>query len=135
MGAASIQIGSEPNIARHVAFVIPAMAEGAETPEAARLAVALEEQSIPVGAEVTAACELVGLDPLHVANEGRFIAFVAPEDAERAMTQLRRHAVTNAAAIIGEVAGGPTGQVSCRGPFGVQRIVDMLNGEQLPRIC
>ncbi len=106
-----------------------------EVAEASRLAVSLEEQSIPVCAEVTAACELLGLDPLHVANEGRFIAFVAPEDAQRAIALLRRHAVTSAADVIGKVAGGPAGQVSCRGPFGVQRVIDMLNGEQLPRIC
>jgi len=61
--------------------------------------------------------------------------FVAPEDAHRAIALLRRHAVTSAAAMIGTAVGEPTGQVSCRGPFGVQRIVDMLNGEQLPRIC
>jgi hydrogenase expression/formation protein HypE len=106
-----------------------------EVAEAARLAVSLQEQSIPVGAEVIAACELLGLDPLHVANEGRFIAFVAPEDAERAVALLRRHPVTSGADVIGTVAEGPAGQVSCRGPFGVQRIIDMLNGEQLPRIC
>jgi hypothetical protein len=85
---------------------------------------------IPVGAEVTAACELLGLDPLHVANEGRFVAFVAPDDADRAVALLRRHAVANAAAVIGSVTGGPVGQVSCRGPFGVERLIDMLNGEQ-----
>jgi hydrogenase expression/formation protein HypE len=79
--------------------------------------------SIAVCAEVTAACELLGLDPLHVVNEGRFIAFVAPEDAGRAVALLRRHAVTSAASMIGTVVGGPAGQVSCRGPFGVQRIV------------
>jgi hydrogenase expression/formation protein HypE len=106
-----------------------------EVAEAAALAVSLEEQCIPVCAEVTAACELLGLDPLHVANEGRFVAFVAPEDAHRAVAILRRHAVSNAATMIGKVVEGPAGQVSCRGPFGVQRIIDMLNGEQLPRIC
>jgi hydrogenase expression/formation protein HypE len=106
-----------------------------EVAEAARLAVSLEEQSIPVCAEVIAACELLGLDPLHVANEGRFVAFVAPEDAQRAIALLRRHVVTSAAAVIGDVVGGPAGQVSSRGPFGVRRIIDMLNGEQLPRIC
>jgi hydrogenase expression/formation protein HypE len=106
-----------------------------EVAEAARLAVSLQEQSIPVCAEVTAACELLGLDPLHVANEGRFIAFVAPEDGERAILLLQRHAVTRTAAMIGKAVGGPAGQVSCRGPFGVERIIDMLNGEQLPRIC
>jgi hydrogenase expression/formation protein HypE len=106
-----------------------------EVAEAARLAVSLEEQSIPVCAEVTAACELLGLDPLHVANEGRFIAFVAANDANQAIAVLQRHRVTSSAAVIGKVAGEPAGQVSCRGPFGVQRIIDMLNGEQLPRIC
>ena len=105
-----------------------------EIAEAAGPAVSLEERSIPVCAEVTAACELLGLDPLHVANEGRFTAFVAPEDGDRAIALLRRHAVSSAAATIGKVAG-PAGQVSCRGPFGVRRIIDMLNGEQLPRIC
>lgn len=66
---------------------------------------------------MTAACELPGLDPLHVANEGRFIAFVAPEHVERTIVLLPRHAVTSAAAMIGTVAGAPAGQVSCRGPF------------------
>ena len=77
-----------------------------EIAEAARLAVSLDEQSIPVCAEVTAACELLGLDPLHVANEGRFIAFVAPEDARARHRALQRHGVTSAAAIIGKVVGG-----------------------------
>jgi len=106
-----------------------------EIAETARLAVSIDEESIPVGPEVTAACELLGLDPLHVANEGRFVAFVAPEHAERAVVLLCRHAVTSAAVIIGTVAAGLAGQVSCRGPFGVERIIDMLTGEQLPRIC
>jgi len=106
-----------------------------EIAETAWLAIALDEQSIPVGAEVTAACELLGLDPLHVANEGRFVAFVAPDDADRAVGLLRGHAVANAAAVIGTVTGGPVGRVSSRWPFGVERSIDMLNGEQLPRIC
>jgi len=106
-----------------------------EIAETARLAVSIDEEPIPVGPEVTAACELLGLDTLHVANEGRFVAFVAPEHAERAVVLLRRHAVTSAAAIIGTVAAGLAGQVSCRGPFGVERIIEMLTGEQLPRIC
>ena len=106
-----------------------------EIAESARLAVSIDEASIPVGPEVTGACELLGLDPLHVANEGRFVAFVAPEHAERAVVLLRRHAVTSAASIIGNVTAGTAGQVSCRGPFGVERIIQMLTGEQLPRIC
>jgi len=106
-----------------------------EIAETAGLAVFVEEQAIPVSQAVTASCELLGLDPLHVASEGRFIALVTAGQAERAVSLLRQHTVTSAAAIIGRVASGPVGQVSCRGPFGVERIVDMLNGEQLPRIC
>jgi hydrogenase expression/formation protein HypE len=88
-----------------------------EIAEAARLAVSIDEQSIPVGPEVTAACELLGLDPLHVANEGRFIAFVASEDAERAIALLRRHEVTSAAAVIGQMAGGPAGKSRAAAPL------------------
>ncbi len=106
-----------------------------EIAETAELAIVLDEASIPVREEVAAACELLGLDPLHVANEGRFVAFVAPQDADRAVEILRRHAVAANAAVIGEVREGPRGQVSCRGLFGVARAIDMLSGEQLPRIC
>jgi hydrogenase expression/formation protein HypE len=106
-----------------------------EIAESSGCAIALDEAAIPVCDEVTAACELLGLDAVHVANEGRFIAFVAPQDADRAVTILRRHPVAASAALIGEVRHGPPGQVSCRGPFGVARAIDMLSGEQLPRIC
>jgi hydrogenase expression/formation protein HypE len=106
-----------------------------EIAEASGCAIALDEGAMPVCEEVQAACELLGLDPLHVANEGRFIAFVAPEDAEQAVAILRRHPVTATAAVIGEARDGPEGQVSCRGPFGIARAIDMLNGEQLPCIC
>ncbi len=106
-----------------------------ELAETARLSIALDEAAIPVRPEVTAACELLGLDPLHVANEGRFIAMVAPADAERALAILRGHPASRAAAIIGTVRRGNPGQVSCRGRLGVARAIDMLNGEQLPRIC
>jgi hydrogenase expression/formation protein HypE len=106
-----------------------------EIAEAAQCAIALDEPAIPVRAEVSAACEVLGLDPLHVANEGRFIAFVARADAERALAILRRHEVAAAATAIGEVREGPKGQVSSRGPFGIARAIDMLSGEQLPRIC
>ena len=106
-----------------------------ELAETAGLAIALDEAAIPVRPEVVAACELLGLDPLQVANEGRFIALVPAHDAERAVTVLRCHAACAQAAIIGAVTRGPAGQVSCRGPLGVTRAIDMLNGEQLPRIC
>lgn len=106
-----------------------------EVAETAGLSIALEEAAIPVRDEVNAACELLGLDPLHVASEGCFLAFVAPGDAERALAALRQHPLSAAAARIGTVLPGPPGQVTCRGPLGVARVVDMLSGEQLPRIC
>jgi len=106
-----------------------------EIAETAGLAITLDEAAIPVREEVVAACELLGFDPLHVANEGRFIAFVAPKDADRATAILRGHAVSGEAMIVGRVEVGPPGQVSCRGALGVMRVVDMLSGEQLPRIC
>jgi hydrogenase expression/formation protein HypE len=106
-----------------------------EIAEAAGRAIALDEAAIPVREDVAAACELLGLDPLHVANEGRFLAFVPPADAERAVAVLREHPVTAGAVVVGEVGNGPAGRVSCRGPLGVDRVIDMLSGEQLPRIC
>jgi hydrogenase expression/formation protein HypE len=90
---------------------------------------------VPVRDDVAAACELLGLDPLHVANEGRFLAVVDPRDADRAVAILRSHPVSAGAVAIGEVRDGPPGRVTCRGPLGVDRVVDMLSGEQLPRIC
>jgi hydrogenase expression/formation protein HypE len=109
-----------------------AMVEIAET---AGISIALDETAIPVRPDVVAACELLGLDPLHVANEGRFIAFVAGPDAARAVEVLRAHDVARGAAVIGAVGAAPAGEVSCRGPLGVARVIDMLSGEQLPRIC
>jgi hydrogenase expression/formation protein HypE len=106
-----------------------------EIAEASRQSIALEESNIAVRRDVGAACELLGLDPLHVANEGRFVAIVPPGDAERAVEIMRRQEVSNGAAVIGSVTTSAAGQVSCRGPLGVARAVDMLNGEQLPRIC
>jgi hydrogenase expression/formation protein HypE len=112
-----------------------------EIAEACRLHVGLEERSIPVSDEVQGACELLGLDPLHVANEGRFVAFIAPKDANRALDILRSHPVSTEAILIGEVSDQPvlgfanSGLVTMRSMIGVSRIVDMLSGEQLPRIC
>jgi hydrogenase expression/formation protein HypE len=76
-----------------------------------------------------------GLDPLYLANEGRFIAFVPERDAERALVIMRTCSVSRGAAEIGRVLDGPPGMVTMRNRLGTERIIDMLSGEQLPRIC
>jgi hydrogenase expression/formation protein HypE len=106
-----------------------------EIAETSGLAIRIEETAVPVSPGVQSACELLGLDPLHVANEGRFVAFLPRHHVDRTLDVLRRFAPTSGAAIIGEVRDAPSGQVSCLGPLGVPRIIDMLSGEQLPRIC
>jgi hydrogenase expression/formation protein HypE len=106
-----------------------------EIAETAGLSISIEEQRIPVRNEVAAACEILGLDPLHVANEGCFVAFVPQSDVAKALAVLLDHAASAAAIQIGTVGDGPVGRVTCRGPLGVARVIDMLSGEQLPRIC
>ncbi len=106
-----------------------------EIAETARLAVTIEQQLVPVREDVASACELLGLDPFHVANEGRFLAFVPAPHADRAIAVMRANEVSAAATRIGTVSAGPEGRVACRGPIGGTRIIDMLSGEQLPRIC
>ncbi len=106
-----------------------------EIAETVGLSIAIEESAVPVRADVSAACELLGLDPFHVANEGRFVAFVAPGDSARALDILRRFDVAAGSVAIGAVSDGPAGEVACRGALGVERVIDMLSGEQLPRIC
>ncbi|MCB0075915.1 MAG: hydrogenase expression/formation protein HypE [Anaerolineales bacterium] len=102
---------------------------------ARQLTVQIEERAIPVDGEVRAACEILGLDPLYVANEGRFVAFVAAQDAARALALLQRQPLAANAAIIGEVTAEPQGLVTMRSVIGVNRILSLLSGEQLPRIC
>jgi hydrogenase expression/formation protein HypE len=106
-----------------------------EVAETAGFGIAIDEGAVAVRDDVSAACEILGLDPFHVANEGRFLAFVAPGDAERVLEVLRRYAVSAGAGVIGAVNAGPAGRVTCRGPIGATRVIDMLSGEQLPRIC
>jgi hydrogenase expression/formation protein HypE len=101
----------------------------------AKFKIAIEERAIPVRDDVHAACEMLGLDPLQVANEGRFVAFVPQADAERALKILRQHAVSESAQQIGTVTGELTSLVTVRGFLGVSRILDLPAGEQLPRIC
>jgi hydrogenase expression/formation protein HypE len=106
-----------------------------EIAEVAGVKIAVEEKLIPVREEVHAACEMLGLDPLHVANEGRFAAFVAEKDAARALEILRRHPVSVNAANIGLVAEQSAPLVTIKSAIGGSRILDMPGGEQLPRIC
>lgn len=97
--------------------------------------VELDERALPVSPQVAAACELLGLDPLHVANEGCLIAMVAPESADRVLAAMRRRPEGAAARAIGRVTDGPAGRVTVRTLVGSSRVLDMLVGEQLPRIC
>jgi hydrogenase expression/formation protein HypE len=106
-----------------------------EIAEAAGLKITVDEKLIPVQEQVHAACEILGLDPLHVANEGRFTAFVAEKDSARALNILRRHPVSVNAAVIGQVVEKTSPLVTIRSAIGAARILDMPSGEQLPRIC
>jgi hydrogenase expression/formation protein HypE len=95
----------------------------------------LEERAIPVNPQVAAACELLGLDPLYVANEGKLVAVVSARDSEAALAALRAHPLGLRAALIGEVTADPSHFVQLRTALGGRRMVDWLSGEQLPRIC
>lgn len=106
-----------------------------EIAQVAQVGIRLEEASIPVGDEVRGACEILGLDPLYVANEGKCIAIVAPALAESLLAALRAHPLGREAAIIGQVVADFPGRVYQRSRIGGLRVVDMLSGEQLPRIC
>jgi hydrogenase expression/formation protein HypE len=99
------------------------------------LTVVLDESSLPVRPAVAAACELLGIDPLYVANEGKFIAVVAPDEADAALAALQHHPLGGNARCIGEVHSEPPGIVVLRTTLGGTRIVDMLVGDPLPRIC
>jgi hydrogenase expression/formation protein HypE len=101
----------------------------------AGLGIEIAEQAIPVRDTVRAACELLGLDPLYVANEGKLVAFVAPGVADAVLVAMQAHEYGREAAVIGRVTAEHPGRVVLRTPLGARRIVDMLVGEQLPRIC
>jgi hydrogenase expression/formation protein HypE len=101
----------------------------------AGLAIALEEAALPLRPAVVGACEILGIDPLYVANEGKLVAVVAPEAADAALARLRADPLGAEAAIVGEVRSEPEGLVLLDTAFGGSRIVDMLVGDPLPRIC
>ena len=106
-----------------------------ELADASDVGVKLDEAAIPVRPEVHAACAMLGLDPLYVANEGKLVAVVPPRDAEALLDVMRGHPLGRHAALIGEVVADHPGMVILRSFIGGERVVAMLAGEQLPRIC
>lgn len=106
-----------------------------EIAETSRYGIVIHETSVPIRSEVQGACEVLGLDPLYVANEGRLLVFVPSVDAERVLAAMRAHPCGLEAAVIGEVVPNHHGLVVMKTRIGGSRVVDMLSGEQLPRIC
>jgi hydrogenase expression/formation protein HypE len=106
-----------------------------ELAQQSRVGMNLQETAIPINPAVTAACELLGLDPLYVANEGKLICICAQENAQRVLQVMQAHPLGQQAAIIGQVVEDPHGFVQMETGFGGSRVVDWLAGEQLPRIC
>ena len=95
----------------------------------------LDEAQIPISEEVKGACEFLGLDPLYVANDGKLLAIVPAAKADRVLAAMHAHPLGQDAAIIGEVTADHSGYVLMKTRVGGTRVVDMLSGEQLPRIC
>jgi hydrogenase expression/formation protein HypE len=106
-----------------------------EIAEAGHIHINIDENAIPVREDVQGACEILGFDPMYVANEGRFAAFIPERDAEKALESLHSDSMSQGACIIGQVTAGMPGFVTMKSKIGINRIVDMLSGEQLPRIC
>jgi hydrogenase expression/formation protein HypE len=106
-----------------------------EIAQAAQVGIEIDEAATPIRDEVRGFCEILGLDPLYLANEGKLVAVVPPEQSQQALSAMQSHPLGQAAGIIGRVTAGEPGQVVMRTVLGGSRIVDMLVGEQLPRIC
>jgi hydrogenase expression/formation protein HypE len=106
-----------------------------EVAQAAGVGMFLEEAAIPIDEEVRGACEILGLDPLYVANEGKLVAIVPPEAVTAILAAMQAHPLGVESAVIGEVTPDHTGFVIMKTRIGGTRVVDMLSGEQLPRIC
>ncbi len=106
-----------------------------ELAQQSKTGIVIEEAKIPVKEEVKAACELLGLDPVYVANEGKLVAIVAPADADKILARMRKNRYGRDAAIIGEATSEHPGKVVMKTKLGSSRIVGMLSGELLPRIC
>ena len=106
-----------------------------EIAAAARLGIEYEQAAVPVPDEVAAACAFLGLDPTHVANEGRLVAVVPPEHADAVLSAMRDHPAAEEAVVIGSVVEDHPGVVGSKTPLGAMRVVELPLGEQLPRIC
>lgn len=106
-----------------------------EIAQQSAVSITLREESLPVNPAVRGVCSILGLDPLFVANEGKLLAFVAPDAADLALAAIRRHPLGANAAVIGTVEESPPGRVRMETVVGGMRAVEMLSGEQLPRIC
>lgn len=100
-----------------------------------QVSIEIEEVSVPVRREVQGACELLGMSPFEIANEGKLVAIVAPEVAEDVLAAMRAHELGADAAVVGTVGDGKAGRVSARTPLGTSRLIDLPAGELLPRIC
>jgi hydrogenase expression/formation protein HypE len=100
-----------------------------------QVGILLDEKAIPVRPAVQAACEMLGFDPLYIANEGKLLAFVAPEDAPAVLNTMRQTRYGEESVIVGRVEAEPRARVLMKTAIGTTRIVDMLAGEMLPRIC
>jgi hydrogenase expression/formation protein HypE len=106
-----------------------------EIAAAAGVGVVVRERAVPVPSAVANACAVLGLDPMYVANEGKLVAFVAPEHADAVVAAMRAHPLGAGAAVIGECVADHPGMVVARTALGGTRVVDLPLGEQLPRIC
>jgi hydrogenase expression/formation protein HypE len=106
-----------------------------EIAAASDVSIEIDENRLPVREEVRGFCEILGLDPLYLANEGKIVAVIPPDEADCALATLRAHQFGQRASIVGRIEAGEPGRVVMRTVFGGRRIVDMLVGEQLPRIC
>ena len=106
-----------------------------EIAESSKVGIRIDENKIPISEPVRGACEILGLDPLYVANEGKLLAFVSPSDANRILSAMKQHSLGTQSTIIGEVVSEHVGTVVMHTAIGGSRVVDMLSGEQLPRIC
>ncbi|MBU2497873.1 MAG: hydrogenase expression/formation protein HypE [Proteobacteria bacterium] len=106
-----------------------------EFAESSNVGIRIDEEAIPIQSAVQAVCELMGFDPLHIANEGKLVALVVPQDADKVLARMRQNRYGEQARIIGEVVPEHPRKVVMKTPLGTSRILDMLTGELLPRIC